>query len=147
MSPIPALLSVAHLVGPALGLGAATVKCVLLLRSGSDRELLTVFPKVARHITPLIIAGLVLLVLSGVGWLVRGYPFSPRLVVKLVLVGSVFVMGPVIDNVVEPRFRRLAPIGGGPVSAEFSAVRKQYLALEVAATLLFYVITVLWVTR
>lgn len=147
MSSIPTLLSMLHLIGLALALGAATVKLVLLLKSSSDPALLAVYSRVARHITPLIVVGMVLLLLSGVGWLLRGYPFSARLVVKLVLVGSVFAMGPVIDNVVEPRFRRLAPSDGGPVSPEFSAVRRQYLSLEIAATLAFYVITVIWVMR
>jgi hypothetical protein len=48
------------------------------------------------------------------------------------------VLGPVIDNVAEPRFRRLAPAAGERPSPEFVAAERVYVALEVTATLLFY---------
>lgn len=66
---------------------------------------------------------------------------------KLVLFSAVWVLGPIIDNAVEPRFRRLAPAAGERASAAFIRVRTQYLALEVTATALFYAIIVLWITR
>jgi len=50
---------------------------------------------------------------------------------KLILVGAIWVLGPFIDNVVEPEFQRLAPATGEPASPEFIRVQKQYLALEI----------------
>jgi hypothetical protein len=91
------------------------------------------------------VTGLVLLTVSGVGWLLLGYPFTPLLVVKLVLVGAIWVLGPIIDNVAEPRFQNLAPGAGESPSAGFIRTLRQYLLLEVAATGLFYVIVVMWV--
>ena len=64
---------------------------------------------------------------------------------KLVLVGAIWVLGPVIDNVVEPKFRQLAPGAGESASPAFIRIRQQYLLLEVIATGLFYVIVVMWV--
>jgi hypothetical protein len=142
---LPAILTIAHLVGLALALGAATVKLVLLLRCRADGELVQAFLKVARPITRLIVAGMILLALSGIGWLLVAYDLTPLLIVKLALFGSVFVLGPIIDNIAEPKFRTLAPAAGEPPSPEFLRARQQYVALEVAATLLFYVIVVLWV--
>lgn len=147
MAFFPSFLTFAHLLGLSLAVGTATAKLVLLLRSGFDPDFVHVFLKVCRPITKLIILGMVLLTLSGVAWLVRGYPFTPLLVVKLVLVAAVWVLGPVIDNVAEPPFRKLAPAPGEPPSPGFLAARKRYLTLEVAATLIFYVVTVLWVFR
>lgn len=138
-------MTIVHLVGLALALGAATVKLVLLLQCRADGELVQVFLKVARPITRLIVAGMILLALSGVGWLLVAYDLTPLLIVKLVLFGSVFVLGPIIDNIAEPKFRKLAPAAGKPASPEFIRARQQYVALEVAATLFFYAIVVLWV--
>jgi hypothetical protein len=147
MTTLIPLLTVVHLVGLALGVGAATVKLVLLLRCRTDSGFVPVFLKVARPITRLIILGLILLTLSGVGWLVLGYGFTPLLVVKIALVAAIWILGPVIDNVAEPRFRALAPGPGEAASAAFEAAGRRYLALEILATSLFYVIVVLWVFR
>jgi hypothetical protein len=55
----------------------------------------------------------------------------------------IWVLGPIIDNVIEPKFEQLAPSPGSSPSSAFMRIDKQYLALEVTATLLFYVILVL----
>ncbi len=141
------LLSVLHLTGLALAVGAATVKVVLLLKSSADDAFLPVYLKVARPISQQIILGMILLTLSGIGWVLLGYPFTTLLVVKLILVGATWVLGPVIDNVVEPRFRNLVPAPSQPASGAFVRIRGQYLTLEIIATLLFYVIIVIWVGR
>lgn len=141
------LLSLVHLLGLALAVGCATVKVVLLFKCKSDPRFLPVYLGVARPITRLIILGLILLTLSGVGWLLLGYPFTLLLVVKLVLVAAIWVLGPIIDNIVEPEFRKLVPLSGEPASPAFSRIQRRYLVLEISATLLFYVIVIIWVLR
>lgn len=145
MSSLPSLLSLAHLIGLALGVGCATAKLMLLVRCRADHAFLPTYIEVARPLTRLIILGLVLLTLSGVGWLLVGYPLTPLLVVKLVLVGAIWVLGPVIDNVVEPKFRQLALTPGESTSPAFVRIQRHYLRLEVLATGLFYVIVAMWV--
>ncbi len=138
-------LTLLHLIGLAVGVGAATVKLVLLLRCRADHAFVPAFVKVVKPITRQIVLGLLLLTLSGIGWLVLGYGFTPKLVVKLVLVGVIWVLGPVIDNVVEPRFLKLAPAAGEGVSAEFVHAQRQYVAIEAVATGLFYAVIFIWV--
>jgi hypothetical protein len=145
MNALPSLLTLGHLLGLALAVGAATVKLVLVLRSSADPGFAPTFLSVSRPITRLIVLGLILLTLSGIGWLLLGYPLGPLLVVKLVMVAAIWVLGPVIDNVVEPRLLKLTPVDGAPSSLQFSKVQKQYVVLEVIATGLFYVIVVMWV--
>jgi len=145
MHGLPAFLSLAHLLGLALGVGAATAKLVLLWRCRTDPAFVPAYLQVARPITRLIILGLILLTLSGVGWVLQGYPLRSRLIIKLVLVAAIWVLGPIIDNSAEPRFRQLAPEPGSPVSPAFSAAQRQYLVLELIATSLFYVVIVYWV--
>lgn len=145
MTSLMPLLRIVHLVGLALGIGGATAKLALQLRCRSDLAFVPIYIAVARPITRLIILGLALLTASGVGWLLVGYPFTPRLVVKLVLVGAIWALGPIIDNVVEPRFIQLAPGTGETASAAFLQAQQRYVLLEVVATGLFYAVVVLWV--
>ena len=145
MSSLPSLLSLAHLIGLALAVGCATAKLTLLVRCKADHAFVPTYVAVVRPLTRLIILGLALLTLSGVGWLVVGYAITPLLVVKLVLVGAIWVLGPVIDNVVEPKFLQLAPTPGESASPAFIRIQLHYLRLEVVATGLFYVIIAIWV--
>ncbi|HSR29398.1 MAG TPA: hypothetical protein VLY63_02460 [Anaerolineae bacterium] len=144
---LSSFITLVHLLGLVLGVGAATAKLVLLVKSSTDRAFVPIYLRVARLITRQIIVGMVLLTLSGIGWLLVGYPFTPLLVVKVVLFGVIWVLGPVIDNVVEPRFQKLIPESDQPASPAFIAIQKRYLALEITATLLFYVVIVIWVVR
>ena len=141
------LLTAIHLFGLSLGLGAATTKTVLLLRCAADPDLIAAYLRLHRLVTRVIITGLVLLVLSGTGFFFIGASLSGDLIVKLVLVVAVFVLGPLIDNVAEPRYAKAVPIPGGSPSPEFAGARRLYVTLEVTATLLFYVITVFWLSR
>lgn len=145
MTSLPLFLSIAHLIGLALGLGCATAKLSLLLKCRADQTFAPAYIKAAKPITRLIILGLGLLTLSGVGWLLIGYSLTPMLIAKLVLVGAIWVLGPVIDNVAEPKFRKLAPAPGESASPDFLRSQQHYLILEIIATALFYVITVMWV--
>jgi len=136
-----------HLVGLALAMGAATIKLSLLLKARAVPSYVPAYLAVARPITRQIIAGIVVLALSGIWSLVLGYPFTPKLAVKLAMVAAILVLGPVIDNVIEPRFRALAPAAGEPPSPAFVLARRRYLVVEALATLLFYAILVLWLRR
>ena len=139
------VLTIAHLFGLALGVGAATVKLTLLLRCRSNHDFVPVFLKITRPVTRLIILGLILLTLSGIGWILVGMPVTKLLLVKICLVLVIWILGPVIDNVIEPKFKKLAPEPGTQVSPDFVEIQKRYLMLETVATSLFYVITVMGV--
>ena len=145
MISLPSLLTFVHLVGLALAVGAATAKLLLLIKCRSNSELVQVFIKVSKPITHLIIIGLILLTLSGIGWLLMGYSFTTLLIIKLVFVAAIWVLGPVIDNVIEPKFLKLAPAGGQQASSEFSSALNKYLGMEIIATGFFYIIIIIWV--
>jgi len=138
-------LSLAHVIGLALGLGCATAKLALLARCRTDPAFVPTYIAVTRPITRLIISGLILVTLSGVGWLLAGYSLTRLLLVKLVLVGAIWVLGPVIDKVVEPKFVQLAPGHGESASTAFIRIQRQYLCLETIATGLFYVVVAIWI--
>jgi hypothetical protein len=127
-----------HLLGLALGVGGATVKFALVLRSRSDPAFVPAFLAVRRPITKFIVLGLALATLSGIAWLVLGYPWTARLIAKLGVVAAMWVLGPVIDNVLEPRLERTSPAAGALPSAEFLAAQRSYLGAEAGATLLMY---------
>ncbi|HWR84206.1 MAG TPA: hypothetical protein VN285_12975 [Candidatus Deferrimicrobium sp.] len=145
--PFSTLLYIVHFIGMALSVGAATAKVWLVIRCRFDSTFIPAYIKVAPVLTRLIVVGMIPLTLTGIIWLVRGYDLFPQLIAKIILVGSIWVLGPIIDNVVEPKFRKLAPAMGETPSADFVHAQTLHLILEIVATLLFYIIIVLWMLR
>jgi hypothetical protein len=142
------LLSVVHYLGFALAIGAATSKSVLLLKTRNDLTFVPVFLGASRPLTRLIITGLLLAVASGITWLGLDYhDMSPRLWAKVILVALVCAIGPLIDHVLEPRFRALAPQPGETPTPGFIGARGRYLAAELLATSLLYGLAILWMSR
>jgi hypothetical protein len=145
MPSISTLLFFMHLVGFALAVGAATTKLGLLLLSRKDIGFAQLYVRISRPVTRYIITGIAVLTLSGIGWVLTGYPLTGKLIVKLVLVLAVWIMGPVIDNVVEPQFNKCVAEANGAVTDEFLRVHKRYMSVEILATGLFYGIIIVWV--
>jgi hypothetical protein len=141
------LLPIFHFIGLALGVGAATVKVWLVIKCRSDNTFIPAHARVAPILTRQIVAGMILLALSGIVWLVAGYSITPLLLVKIILAASIFAIGPIIDNVIEPKYYRLAPAAGEAATGDFIRIQNQYLILEIFATLLFYVVIVMWLLR
>jgi Na+-transporting methylmalonyl-CoA/oxaloacetate decarboxylase gamma subunit len=134
-----------HLIGLSLGVGAATVKLMLLLKAKSDPEFVGTYLKVNRPITRILIIGLILLTLSGIIWIFQGVAFTTIFIIKLILVLAIWIMGPIIDNVVEPKYKKLAPVDGNQISPEFIRIQRKLLIIETIATLDFYIIIILGV--
>jgi len=145
MSLLSTMLFLLHVLGMMLAVGSASTKLALLLKSKKDLEFLPVFIGADEIITKLIIIGLLLLTISGIGWLLMGYPLTVMLVVKIIFVAVIWVLGPIIDNVVRPKFKKLAPADKEKATTGFLSVQKQYLVLEGFATGIFYLIVVAWV--
>ena len=145
MASLWSFLLVFHLIGLALGVGSATAKVVLLVKCYRDITFVPFYLKVMVPLTRTLVLGLILMTVSGIIWLIRGYGFPATMIVKLVFVGAVWIVGLLIDKVTEPRFRKLAPAQGEKASEAFILIQKKHLALEVIGTLLFYIILVLGV--
>jgi hypothetical protein len=145
MISLYSFLTFTHIIGISLAVGAATAKLTLLFKCNSDDSFVSSYLQVSRPITKIIIIGQTLVTLSGIGWLFYGYGFTTLLIIKIVLVAAVWVLGPYMDNAVEPKFRALAPVVGQSATPEFKKIRKRLLGLEVLATLIYYTIIVIWV--
>jgi hypothetical protein len=145
MISLTSLITTVHLLGLSLALGAATVKLSLLYRCRADHGFVSVYSKVARPITRIIILGMILLTLSGIGWFFAGYSLTSRLIIKIIIFAAIWILGPIIDNVIEPRFYKLAPGPGKTASPEFVSILNKYLLLDTIAGGLFYVIVIIWV--
>lgn len=145
MISLTSFLTIVHLIGLTLGAGAASVKGALLLKCRSDHTYIPSYLKIVRPVTKILITGIILLTLSGLTWLLTGYPLMSVLIIKIILVLAIWVLGPVIDNKVEPKFIKLAITPDQVAGAEFLQIFNKYLALELIATSLFYVIIIYWV--
>jgi hypothetical protein len=137
-------LPLVHLLGVGLALGSATTKLTLLLKSKADHGFVPTYVAVTKPITRLILTGTALLVVSGIGWLLMGYPLNDLLIIKLVLVGIIIVLGTTLDKFVEPKFLKSAPNPGQLPSPEFIQIQNRYVLVETTATGLYYVIVVMW---
>ena len=145
MNWLTSLLPLVHIVGLALGVGSATAKSILLLRTKSEGAFVPTYLATYRPLTRLIILGMILLTLSGLGWLLLlEYPLTPLLVTKLILVAALWGLGPLIDKTIEPKFKALAPQAGETPSTAFIHIQQRYLLVELLATGLFYIIIVMW---
>lgn len=133
------ILAFIHLLGLSLAAGSATVKILLLLRCNKNHGFFPVYFQVTKLVTKLIIAGMILLTLSGIAWIIRGYAFEPLLIFKLVVVAGIWIIGPVIDNVAEPKLKKYYPLPDHGSSPEFIRAQKQHLSLEIVATIMMYV--------
>jgi len=136
-----------HFIGLGLALGAATTKLVLQLRSIKDQGFVPAYIAVDKPITGLILAGTGLLALSGIAWLLVGYPLQPLLILKIVLVAVAVGVGASMGRFIEPNYIRLAPKPGEAASAGFLRVQRQYLLAESLATGLYYLIVIIWILR
>lgn len=145
MFSLATFLRLVHVFGLALGVGAATVKVVLLFKCKSNYDFISTFLKVVKPVTMIIILGQVLLTLSGIGWLIAGYSFTVLIIIKIILLGLLWVVGPLIDNVFSPKFQKSAPAPGESASLSFVKSQKQLLVMEILATGLFYVMMILGV--
>lgn len=134
-----------HLIGLILAVGSATVKLMLLIKSKSDLSFIPVFLKIVRPVTKLLITGLVVTTLSGITFFFLGYPFTTLMIIKTILVGIVWVIGPYIDKAIEPKYIKLAPAPGAPVMDDFIAIQNKFLFFEITATSIFYVCVVMGV--
>ena len=90
-------------------------------------------------------AGILILTLSGIGWLIYGYSNSPLFILKFVLVGLMWLLGPIIDNVFEPRLVKSAPMPGESATPDFIRVQKMHQVLEIMATGPMYANTIVGV--
>ena len=145
LTPVLAIRLV-HLIAVALAVGAATAKNLLLYRCRKDPSFVPTYLKVEGPITKQIVVGQALLTLTGIVYaLLLGYGFTLRLIVKVVLLAILWVLGPAIDNVVGPRFKKTAPAPGEPVTQEFIQALNRYLFWDVVASGIFYAIIILWV--
>lgn len=147
MQSLYTLILFVHLVGISLAVGAATVKNILMLKCYSDHAFIAVYRQVVRTLTKTIITGMVLLTLSGISWFFAGYSLDTYIIVKMALFLAVWILGPLIDNVFEPRFFNAAPAGDEPPSGEFTRARNMYMVIDFLATAIFYGIIVMWVLR
>jgi len=60
------------------------------------------------------------------------------LIFKIVLVTAIWILGPIIDNVAEPKLKKFCPLPEQSPTPDFIRAQKQHLLLEIAAIILMY---------
>jgi hypothetical protein len=145
MKDLSEFLMVLHIIGLTFAAGAAFIKTILLVRCKKDYRFLTTYFQTDKLLTMIIITGMIILTLTGIIWLLIGYSFEPLLITKIVLVGFIWILGPIIDNKATPKLRKMAPVNEEKPSPEFLKVQKKHFYLEITATIIMYSITIIGV--
>ena len=139
------ILYIVHVIALSLAAGTAFVKLLLVFRCKKSAAFYNDYFKLAPMLSKLIITGMILLTVSGITWIIIGYSVNLLLAVKIVVVTGIWILGPMIDNMAEPKLRKYLPTQDQTPSAEFIRAQKQHLRLEIAATVLMYAALVMGV--
>lgn len=100
-----------HLIGFAIGLGAATVTDVLFLKFLEDFEISEFENKVFHYLSQVIWFGLIILVLTGIGLYLSNSEVlnqTPKFLAKMIIVSVIILNGSILNLVVSPRLTTLA---------------------------------------
>ena len=106
MITIKTILLIGHVIGVALGVGGASVSDVLFVTSIADRRIDRSELKLLRIASKVVVFGLVLLAVTGVGFIVTGSPLSPRFWAKMTIVLIASINGYVMHRFMFPLFER-----------------------------------------
>lgn len=139
-----ALFIFVHVIGSALGVGGVTANVVLWTKARFDKELAPAILKIVELIGKLIFLGLILLTLSGIGFLYLGFPLA-RLTVKLSLVAALWVESPLVHYLTS-RVANLAPKPGQPQSPEFLSIKRKTQVVGTIGVILWYTTTAIGAT-
>ena len=120
MDLLQTFLLIGHIIGVALGAGGATMSDILFVTSIGDNKIDDSELRLLKIASKVVVAGLVLLTLSGIGFLLNGSPTSPRFWAKMTIVGIAAVNGFVMHRLLFPIFERCARDGVEVNSAEFT---------------------------
>ena len=141
-SNLRTLFILVHTFGLAFGLGGVTINVALMIKARFDKELASVMSKVSKIIGPLIFLGLVLLTISGIGFMRLGYLLTRTLAVKHILIVALWIEGPLIFYFTS-KLEKLSPKLSEPPSPKFLSTRRKMQALAAVGLVLWYTITFL----
>lgn len=120
MSLLHTFLLIGHIVGVAIGAGGATMSDALFVTSIGDNRIDRSELRLLKMASKIVVAGLVLLTITGIGFLLTGSPTSPRFWAKMTIVLIASINGFVMHNVLFPIFEQCARDGTAISSAQFT---------------------------
>lgn len=105
------LAVILHVIGAVVGAGTVLINDLQLMRAIGDKDLGVAYQKSAGFLSKLIMAGLVLLIVSGIYFMISK-PFfwqSEKIVTKLAIVAVLLVNGVMMNLLVHPKLNRIKP--------------------------------------
>ena len=120
MNLLHTFLIIGHIVGVAIGAGGATMSDVLFVTSIADNRIDRSELRLLKIASKVVVIGLLLLTVTGLGFLLTGSPTSPRFWAKMTIVLIAAVNGFVMHRLLFPLFERCARERTAIGSAEFT---------------------------
>lgn len=141
------ILLIGHVIAVALGAGGATMSDILFLTSVADRRIDRSELKLLRIASKVVVIGLVLLTLTGIGFLLTGSPTSPRFWAKMTIVLIAAVNGYAMHRFAFPLFERCARDRVHLLSAEITQHMPLLATAGVVSALSWYSALILGMWR
>ncbi|MGB1251653.1 MAG: hypothetical protein ACPG8W_13630 [Candidatus Promineifilaceae bacterium] len=113
------LLMIGHIVGVAVGAGGATMSDVLFITSLRDNRIDHSELRLLKMASQIVTIGMVLLAITGAGFLLTGSPPSPRFWAKMTIVSIASINGFIMHRKLFPIFETCAKEGIAVGSADF----------------------------
>ncbi len=120
MDLLHTFLLIGHIIGVALGAGGATMSDVLFVTSIIDNRLDQSELRLLKIASKVVVVGLLLLTVTGIGFLLTGSPTSARFWAKMTIVTIATLNGFVMHRLLFPIFARCVQAGTAIDSADFT---------------------------
>lgn len=126
----------------ALGLGGASANFIILMNARDKKEVMPIVMESSmKPLGKMIYAGLILVIIGGIGFSILGYQETNLLFVKHFLVIILLIAGSLMMFYVLPRLSKFAPKQGERPSSEFISTQKMSMPLGIISLVLWYLIT------
>lgn len=120
MNLLHTFLIIGHIIGVAIGAGGATMSDILFVTSIADNRIDDSELRLLKIASKVVVIGLLLLTVTGIGFLLTGSPTSPRFWAKMTIVLIAALNGFVMHRLLFPIFARCAREKTAIGSAEFT---------------------------
>lgn len=150
---LTSFLVIAHIVGVVFGAGAATMSDLLFMRSIRRNEIQEAEFRVFHFLSKFVWIGLLLLIISGLGFLLyyrievpeSGLIYKPKLLVKLVVTAVIFFNGLIMHAALMPK---LAKMVGKPLDrSDFPKMARYFFMFGAVSVISWYTALILGAWR
>ena len=132
-----------HLISMAFGVGGSTLAMIISRKIDKNPEIAPIIMELIKPVSKLIRLGLILLILSGLGFMVlgsKGYIYQPFFLAKMLTVSIISINAILMKFVLNPKLRKLIKKSGSKSSPELLKVKKYIKLSNIISLVAWYLV-------